>query len=41
MQVSLDCEVCLSPDTLGNKDGDSSVPSSSQEHAAPQIPGIF
>ncbi|KAL8508782.1 hypothetical protein ACS0TY_016121 [Phlomoides rotata] len=37
-QVPLDCELCLCPDNLGNKDGNSSVPSSSQEHAAPQMP---
>ncbi|KAI3447571.1 hypothetical protein Pfo_004236 [Paulownia fortunei] len=37
-QVSLDCELCLGPDNVGNKDGDFSVPSSSQEHAAPQMP---
>ncbi|XP_057805364.1 TSL-kinase interacting protein 1 [Salvia miltiorrhiza] len=37
-QVSLDCELCLCPDNLGNKDGNSSIPSSSQEQAAPQMP---
>ncbi|KAL0426421.1 UNVERIFIED_CONTAM: TSL-kinase interacting protein 1 [Sesamum latifolium] len=37
-QVSLDCELCLGPENLGNKDGGSSVPSFSQEHAAPQMP---
>ncbi|KAL0336907.1 UNVERIFIED_CONTAM: TSL-kinase interacting protein 1 [Sesamum calycinum] len=37
-QVSLDCEPCLGPENLGNKDGGSSVPSFSQEHAAPQMP---
>ncbi|XP_020549588.1 TSL-kinase interacting protein 1 isoform X2 [Sesamum indicum] len=37
-QVSLDCELCLGSENLGNKDGGSSVPSFSQEHAAPQMP---
>ncbi|KAL6585400.1 TSL-kinase interacting protein 1 [Orobanche minor] len=38
-QVSLlDCELCHSPDNLGNKDGDSTMPSSSQENAATEIP---
>ncbi|KAG8374227.1 hypothetical protein BUALT_Bualt11G0109100 [Buddleja alternifolia] len=37
-QVSLDCEPCLGPENLVNKDGDCSVPSSSQNHAAPQMP---
>ncbi|KAK4432462.1 TSL-kinase interacting protein 1 [Sesamum alatum] len=36
--VSVDCELCLGPENLGNKDGGSSVPSFSQEHAAPQMP---
>lgn len=40
-QVPLDCELCLCPDNRGNKDGNSSVLSSSQEHAAPQMPGMF
>ncbi|KAL0333382.1 UNVERIFIED_CONTAM: TSL-kinase interacting protein 1 [Sesamum angustifolium] len=39
-QVSLDCEPCLGPENLGNKDGGSSVPSFSQEHAAPQMPDV-
>ncbi|KAL9150015.1 hypothetical protein ABFS82_12G142300 [Erythranthe guttata] len=38
MQVPLDCEPCLAPDNLGNKDGDSSVPSSPQEHVDPKRP---
>ncbi|PIN11171.1 Polycomb-group transcriptional regulator [Handroanthus impetiginosus] len=37
-QVPLDCELCLDPASLGSKDGDASVPSSSQEQAAPQMP---
>ncbi|KAL6503099.1 TSL-kinase interacting protein [Orobanche hederae] len=38
-QVSLlDCELCHSPDNLGNKDGDSNMPSSSQENAATEMP---
>ncbi|GFP90782.1 tsl-kinase interacting protein 1 [Phtheirospermum japonicum] len=38
-QVSLlDCELCHGPDNLGNKDGDTNVPSSSQENAATQMP---
>lgn len=37
-QVPLDCELCLCPDNLGNKDVNTSVSSSSQEHAAPQMP---
>ncbi|KAL6496277.1 TSL-kinase interacting protein 1 [Orobanche gracilis] len=38
-QVSLlDCELCHSPDNLGNKDGDSNMPSSSQETAANEMP---
>ncbi|XP_042015589.1 TSL-kinase interacting protein 1-like [Salvia splendens] len=36
--ASLDCELCLCPDNLGNKDGNSDMPSSSQEQAVPQMP---
>ncbi|KAL1566005.1 TSL-kinase interacting protein 1, variant 2 [Salvia divinorum] len=39
-QVSLDCELCLCPDNnIGNKDGNASMPSSSQEQAALQTHG--
>ncbi|KAL6519375.1 TSL-kinase interacting protein 1 [Orobanche gracilis] len=34
----LDCELCHGPDNLGNKDGDSNMPSSSQENAATEMP---
>ncbi|KAL3623344.1 TSL-kinase interacting protein 1 [Castilleja foliolosa] len=34
----LDCELCHGPDNLGNKDGVSNVPSSSQENAATEMP---
>ncbi|KAH6807378.1 hypothetical protein C2S51_028486 [Perilla frutescens var. frutescens] len=37
-QVSLDCDLCVCPDNLVNKDGNSSAPSSSTEQAAPQMP---
>ncbi|KAL1541318.1 TSL-kinase interacting protein 1 [Salvia divinorum] len=36
--ASLDCELCLCPDNLGNKDGNSSMASPSQEQAALQMP---
>ncbi|XP_047972053.1 TSL-kinase interacting protein 1-like [Salvia hispanica] len=38
-QVSLDCELCQCPDNIGNKDGNGSMPTSSPEQAALQMPG--